>query len=267
MGSRLSLFVGIFFGGIITFYFLSTIEADPEPSQLYSVAERDTKTLSLSRSEVPIDPGASPVPEQEEAELRLSREEVKAIKLIKARFLSGDYLTSLKLIETHLEQEEHSEDFLEWLQKQLQAVLTATGWMKIKTGDCEGALTDLARAVEYGKDKAISSGMAYCYHQLRLWDDARAEFQWYLEREPKDINAINLYADVLESSRSYGQAVQVLEDAIEYSEKQDEIELLRRKLSAMKKKRLRATSKSTAKAVILVCYSMERFPVRSLNGS
>ena len=174
--------------------------------------------------------------EQGDLEDQLTADEAKLIRLIRARFSSGDYHTSLKLIETQLEKVEVSEPFFEWLQKQLKVVLTATAWMKIKTGDCEGALSDFERALEYGKNKAISSGLAYCYHQLRLWDNARSELQWYLEREPLDINALSLYADVLESARSYGQAVQVLEEAIEHSSKDEETELLKRKLLAMKKK-------------------------------
>ncbi|MFK7826829.1 MAG: hypothetical protein AB8G05_21985 [Oligoflexales bacterium] len=237
MKPRLMLIAGIFCISLTIFY----LSKSPGPEVINEPILRPTHDSkhrinngvnSLLNETVPI----NNEPQQKELETGLSAEEVKIIRLIKARFSSGDYQTSLRLLETHLEETNGSESFLEWMQKQLQAVLTASAWMKIKTGDCEGALSDFDRARVFGKDRAISSGLAYCYHQLRLWDDARSEIQWYLEREPLDISAMNLYADILESSRNYEQAVLVLEKAIEHSKKDKEKEMLKRKLSAMKKK-------------------------------
>lgn len=238
MEARFMFLAGIFLIGLLIFrIFESPDKTEFEESQLNQKTEVKPDLFTQEQSQIDRPSPHVDKPDNDDIfATGFSAEETKLIMLVKARFNSGDYHTSLKMIETHLKEAEHSDAFLQWMENQLKAVLTATGWMKINTGKCEGAIADFERAIEYGKNRVISKGLAFCYHQLRLWDDAYSEVKWYLEREPQDIVALNLLADVLESSRSYGQAVQVLEDAIDYSKNEKDTQILSKKLSAMRKK-------------------------------
>lgn len=168
--------------------------------------------------------------------LTMDDEEWSYIRLIQARFAAGDYQTSLDMIRVGLAETAHSEDFTRWLQGQLKNVLISTGWVAIKTGDCEKGVQDLKLALKEGEDSQISSGLAYCYHHLRMWDQAKEQMSSYLKEKPDDQNAKILYSDILESLLEYDQAISVLQSALSSSDEK-KYEDIKNRIRSLKKKR------------------------------
>lgn len=173
----------------------------------------------------------------ESAEISSDREdELEAIMLIKARYAAGDYRTSLVLLEKYLAKTGHSKKFRDWLQKQLGVVLTSSAWLSLKTGRCEQAIEDFHRAIEIdANNRAVASGLAYCYQHLRVFEQAKIQWEQHLKNNPTDVQALQMYADVLESSLEYDMAVTALEQAFSLSEGDEKVNILK-KLKIMRKK-------------------------------
>lgn len=167
---------------------------------------------------------------------QFSKEEIEIIQRIKAFYNTGNYIAALSLLETHLNKKENGVSFKTWLQNQHRIVLLSTGWFYLETGLCEKAITEFSRAANYHKDKSLSSGLAFCYHKLKMFEQAEAEIDWYLMENPHDTNILNLYTDILESQGRFEEAITVLEQILNWTQPTKREHTLKR-LESMKSKK------------------------------
>ena len=184
-----------------------TIRAAPKPArksqQTEGTAADEGDAPSTRASELSdIPPPGSLVPA---ADLQLMQN-------IKLRYVTGDFLGALELAEKAMT-ENHGPQMQTWLKEQHGVLLTSAGWAKLRLGDCAGAVKLMKAALDYQRTMEITKGLAYCQYKLKNLYAAEEEFDLYLKGQPGDPQMLVLYADLLESSGRFEQAVQALEKA------------------------------------------------------
>lgn len=141
--------------------------------------------------------------------------ELARMKLILARFATGDFVGALQLADDNTILDAASPEFHAWVLAQMPALLTSAGWSRLKVGDCDAATTYLRRSEALKRSLETSKGLAVCYYKQKNIGGGREEFAWYVERSPDDAEMQVLFADILESEGAYDEAVQHLEAASE----------------------------------------------------
>ena len=145
-------------------------------------------------------------------QVQIPPEDVDAIRHIQAAFATGDYGRCLELAELFQDQKGRSPFFLSWLRTQMDSILTAVGWLKLKTGRCDQAIRYLLQAEQFGKSPEKSKGLAYCYYMNHYLDAAEEKILWFIanNKEP-DGDVLSIYSEVLESKGRYSEATKILE--------------------------------------------------------
>ncbi len=182
------------------------------------VAEK-TKTLAnepkLALVEVPLQLESAPVtiatPPTNDS---LSENDAEIVKVIHARFATGDFVGALNLADLHLTARETSESLHKWIMDQMPALLTSAGWTKLRLGECEEAIGFFRRSDVIRKSPEATKGLALCHYKQKNFANAREHFDSYLEKNPNDQQMRILLTDVLESEGHYDQAVGLLEKTV-----------------------------------------------------
>lgn len=160
--------------------------------------------------------------------------EVARMKLIFARFATGDFVGALKLADDNTLLDTATPAFHAWLMTQMPVLLTTAGWSRLKLGDCEEATTFLRRSESMKRSIETAKGLAVCYYKQKNLGGGREEFAWYLERTPDDAEMQVLFADVLESEGAYDEAVRHLEKAAEAPADKIDQTAVKQRLQSMK---------------------------------
>ena len=169
--------------------------------------------------------------------LNFPNEDIIAARQIQAAFATGDYGRCLKLADLYLSQKNRSPIFLAWLKKQLDPVLTALGWLKLKTGRCDQAIEYFVRAEKIQLSLDNAKGLTYCYNMIHSLDLAEEKALWFISKSPKkDSDVMLIYSEVLESKGRFAEATNILEALAE----NDKSTKLKQKISSMREKAKRA---------------------------
>lgn len=179
-----------------------------------SVLEKETSEQKLSpkppsqEEKASIPPSAIPAPP--------SPEQI-AKRTLTTRFQAGDYKLALAIAEEQAESPILSPAYKHWLGKQLPAILTSLAWTHVQRGECQLALKLLLRSLEKADKTETLKGLAYCYYKDKQWDQADEFMNFYLQREPHNIEMLLIYSDILESQARFEEASMVLESVKELS--------------------------------------------------
>lgn len=175
--------------------------------------------------------------EPEEVEASMPQNDLAAVAKIRAAFATGDYGHCLDLVKQFERQKERSSAFKEWLQKQMQTILTALGWLKLKTGRCDQAIDFLKKAEHIHPTLEIVKGLAYCHFMNHSLEAAEESIQWYMKHNTSaDSEILFIYSEILESKGRFAEAVKILD---ELSKLKDDPNLKTR-LSGMREKAKKA---------------------------
>lgn len=160
-------------------------------------------------------------------------EDTKIAKEIISLFATGNYERCLNIAEFYIYQKNRSDGLLKWLKKQLDPILTALGWLKIREGKCDEAIELLIKSEKYKKTYEKAKGLAFCFFRNRALHAAEDRLTWIysLKREP-EWDLLLLQAEIYESRGLYKKSVEQLEKA--YNITKDDA--LLKRLQAMKKR-------------------------------
>lgn len=165
-----------------------------------------------------------------------STEAMVLFNKLKLLHTTGDFLGALKFAQATLASSEPDANFREWLGRQLPALYTAAGWVKLKTGECEEANKLFYSAIHFGAVPETHKGLGACMHSLHNWPEAASSLATFILERPQDVDARVLYADALESLGRYDEAVKALEGAIESPEIGDRKAAVMNRLQGMQTK-------------------------------
>ena len=217
--SRLSNLLLVVVAACIGFYFW-------ERTQQREVAAAKVIKVPAPNSQ-PVTAPDEPFPEREMAML---------LK-IKSMHSTGDFEGALKFSNEQLLLVDLDPKFRSWLGRQIPALLTSVGWLKIKLGECSEAIKFFYRANRIAPLAETRKGLGVCAHQSKNWPDAASWFAGYILEKPQDIDVRALYADTLESLGRYDEAVATLEGATQIPGIDPKIlEELQRRLKGMRAK-------------------------------
>lgn len=167
----------------------------------------------------------------------MPQKDLEAAAQIRAAYATGDYGRCLQLAETFEKEKERSSSFKHWLQEQMEAILTALGWLKLKTGRCDQAISFFKRAEAIAKSPEIAKGLGYCHYMNHMLDAAEENILWFMKHSAElDEDVLLIYSEVLESKGRFADAVKILESLSTI--KKDPI--LKKKIAGMREKAKKA---------------------------
>lgn len=144
--------------------------------------------------------------------------EIEIAKTIVAHFQAGNYGKALAILENDLNQAAEvrkiSPAYRQWSKDQLPILLLSQGWLLLKQGQCEQAVTLLARSENLRGGPEATKGLAVCFYKLHDIPSAADKFAVYLAAKPSDWDAQLLYVDALESEQRFGEASSILEKLV-----------------------------------------------------
>ncbi|MEZ4741693.1 MAG: hypothetical protein R3B45_04480 [Bdellovibrionota bacterium] len=167
----------------------------------------------------------------------------KAIQSLQLKFNSGDYFGAMALADTY-SLEERNPAFREWLDSQMQILLTTAAWAHLKLGDCSKAISFFRRAEALGRTQEISKGLAYCYRKTGQLYAAEEQLEWFLQQNANDKSVQALYLDVLESLGDFVKSERYLSDIQDSANNSERKDILKQ-LTRVKSKQLESDYQQT----------------------
>jgi len=177
--------------------------------------------------------------EPEAIEETMPKQDLAAVAKIRASFATGDYGHCWELLLQFASQRGRSSVFQDWLRRQRVTILTALGWLKLKTGRCDQAIDYLKKAERINPSLEVAKGLAYCYFMNHSLNAAEENIQWIRKNSTQpDPELLFIYSEVLESKGHYAEAVKILE---ELSKLRADDPNLKQRLSGMREKAKKAS--------------------------
>jgi hypothetical protein len=160
---------------------------------------------------------------------KIPAKDQSAINKIQLKFNTGDFVGALSFAD-QLRLSEYSKSFRQWLDIQMPALLTATGWSYLQLGNCEDAIQILLRSESYKRTPDTARGLTFCYRKNRSLYAAEEQLLWQNSEDPKNIQTVLFLMDVWESLGEFSRAAILLDETIK--DNQDAEPNLLKKLSA-----------------------------------
>lgn len=163
----------------------------------------------------------------------MTQADFEAAARIRASYATGDYGHCLELARRFASEKGRSAAFKAWLHNQLQTILTALGWLRLKTGRCDQAIELLKEAETIHPSLEVAKGLAYCNYTNHNLDIAEDNIIWFMQHTKRaDADILSIYAEVLESKNRFGEAAKILEALA----KERDDPSLKKKIEGMKAK-------------------------------
>lgn len=147
---------------------------------------------------------ASPPPGQNQQQVQV------ALNKLQNLYAQAKYKETLDLALSLSRDAKYPENFRAWIKQQLPAIRTSLGWLQVQEGRCDTALAFFEEAFRQTPLREAQKGLAICHYRLKNYDSAEEYMTRYLESNGSDGPLKVLYADILESSGRFEDALTVL---------------------------------------------------------
>lgn len=133
-----------------------------------------------------------------------------ALQKLQQKFKDGQYEDALKLALTQIKDQSLPLSFRTWVEQQLPAIRTSLGWVFVQQGHCDEAIPLFEEAYRQTPLREAVKGLGICYYKKKNYDRAEEHMAQYLSQNSTDGAVKVLYADILESTGRFDDALVLL---------------------------------------------------------
>lgn len=133
-----------------------------------------------------------------------------ALQKLQQQFKDAHYEEALKLALQQIKDQNLSLSYRNWVEQQLPAIRTSLGWVLVQQGHCDEAIPLFEEAHRQTPLREAAKGLGICYYKKKNYDRAEEHMAQYLNQNSADGAVKVLYADIMESTGRFDDALALL---------------------------------------------------------